>query len=154
MPRDPKWLAAARADGRLRETRVNPAALTPADTADRPAWSFTAEIDTRVLSEANRRDHWAARNRRFRDQAEALRAALMSSPFSAAKWPTVLPVEITWTHVGRTMDSDNLAGAFKGLRDALAQWFGIDDGDPRLTWLYAQRPGPAGVELTVRSRPR
>jgi hypothetical protein len=36
------------------------------------------------------------------------------------------------------MDSDNLAIAAKSLRDGVADKLGIDDGDPRITWAYAQ----------------
>lgn len=38
----------------------------------------------------------------------------------------------------RTLDDDNLSGACKWLRDAIAASLGIDDGDSRLRWEYAQ----------------
>lgn len=41
-------------------------------------------------------------------------------------------------YVVRRMDDDNLAHAFKPLRDAIATDLGIDDGDPRLRWEYGQ----------------
>lgn len=41
-------------------------------------------------------------------------------------------------YLRRRMDSDNLIGSLKPLRDAIAQSIGIDDGDPRIRWEYAQ----------------
>ena len=52
------------------------------------------------------------------------------------------PLTITLTRIGpRTLDDDNLAGGFKHVRDGVADWLGIDDGDKRLTWRYEQRKG-------------
>lgn len=45
----------------------------------------------------------------------------------------------------RKLDSDNLAGSFKPLRDAIAATLRVDDADPRLEWNYEQ--------LTTRGRP-
>ena len=42
---------------------------------------------------------------------------------------------------GRAMDGDNLAGAFKAVRDAVATFLGVDDADPRVKWSCRQRPG-------------
>ena len=39
------------------------------------------------------------------------------------------------------LDGDNLAFAYKGLRDAIAWSLDIDDGDPRVRWEYNQLPG-------------
>lgn len=39
---------------------------------------------------------------------------------------------------GRSLDSDNLAGAFKHGRDFIARMLGVDDADPRLRWQYGQ----------------
>lgn len=58
---------------------------------------------------------------------------------------------VTLTRVGpRTLDTDNLAGALKGVRDGVADALGIDDGDPRITWCYDQRKGTYGVQIDVR----
>lgn len=42
----------------------------------------------------------------------------------------------------KRLDDDNLAGGFKALRDAIAESFGIDDGDERVEWIYRQQGGP------------
>jgi hypothetical protein len=38
----------------------------------------------------------------------------------------------------RLLDSDNLVGSCKPLRDAIARSIGLDDGDKRLRWQYEQ----------------
>lgn len=115
-------------------------------------WSITLTLACRVVSEANRRDHWSVQRRRSEMQAAALHKALEGAGLTHHKPP--LPLSVTWTRIGRqTLDDDNLARAFKSLRDRLADWIGIDDGDDRLTWNYEQRAGEPGVELELRSRP-
>ena len=48
-------------------------------------------------------------------------------------------VVVTLLRFGRNcLDSDNLAFAFKGLRDAVSKSLGIDDGDRRVRWQYGQ----------------
>lgn len=42
----------------------------------------------------------------------------------------------------RTLDKDNLAGAFKHIQDAVAKIIGIDDGDGRVEWDYSQERIP------------
>lgn len=68
--------------------------------------------------------------------------------------PAALPVVVTLTRIGvRDLDTDNLAGAFKSVRDAVAAWLGCGDSpsDP-VTWVYAQRRGKPkqyAVEINV-----
>lgn len=51
---------------------------------------------------------------------------------------------ITLTRIApRAFDDDNLAASFKALRDGVADGLTVDDGDPRVTWRYAQRRGKA-----------
>ena len=49
--------------------------------------------------------------------------------------------QVTVTFVAyrrRLLDDDNNSGAMKPLRDAVAKWIHMDDGDPRWRWEYAQ----------------
>ena len=101
---------------------------------------ITVRLSLRIRSEANSREHWrkkAARAKEHRFQAAyALR--------KANRWgePVTAPAIITLTRIApRKLDSDNLAGGFKAARDGIADWLNIDDGDERLTWVYAQRRG-------------
>jgi hypothetical protein len=102
--------------------------------------------------EANRRDHWTTRRKRFTAQRDSVREAWMFAPLIATGFSGLcLPCTVTLTRIGRKCDSDNLAGAFKAVRDEVASLIGVDDGDDRLTWIYAQRPGPDGIEISVAS---
>lgn len=106
------------------------------------AIQFTIPI--RTVTGLNAREHWRKRHKR----AHAER--------SAARWACpagiTAPCTITLTRVSpgtRPADDDNLAGACKHVRDGIADRIGIDDGDARLTWRYAQRRGPWGVEVQI-----
>lgn len=107
-----------------------------------------------VVSEANRRDHWAVRRARFQGHAAAFRESVM---LWGAEPELIVgrnrPVTVTLTRLGgKALDGDNLASAFKGLRDEVAGWLGVDDGDDRVSWRYGQEPGGrvgVRVELEV-----
>lgn len=101
-----------------------------------------ALLPIRTWSEANLRMHWAARARRAQKQRQTarllVRAALNGEgPFSESRRLTVRLTRIS----PRRLDSDNLAVALKHARDGVADALGMDDGDPRLVWLYGQRTG-------------
>ena len=56
------------------------------------------------------------------------------------------------------MDSgDNLPMSLKATRDGIADWLGVDDGDPSLVWHYNQSkhpvPGKFGVLVQVYAPP-
>jgi crossover junction endodeoxyribonuclease RusA len=91
----------------------------------------------RIESEANRREHWrTVAKRKATHRLQSLVALQMTR---AVVWP---PCTITLTRIApRDLDDDNLASGFKAFRDGVADWLGIDDGDNRLTWRYAQRRG-------------
>jgi hypothetical protein len=64
-----------------------------------------------------------------------------------------LPVVVTLTRIGRELDDDNLRGSLKGIRDQVADQLGVrSDRDPRITWRYAQQPGPSGVRIHITRR--
>lgn len=92
----------------------------------------------RVVSEANAHEHWRARARRAKDQRGTTRLACQ------ARWgaPPSPPLHVLLTRIApRELDSDNLAGAFKHVRDGIADWLGINDRDKRVVWEYAQEKG-------------
>lgn len=87
-----------------------------------------------TISEANAREHHMVKARRKRLHTDTARAHVL-----AAKAGPPLPLRITLTRIGaKRLDSDNLAGAFKGVQDGVALARGVDDGDPRITWVYEQ----------------
>lgn len=53
--------------------------------------------------------------------------------------------------IPRYFDDDNLAGALKPIRDEIADWIGIDDGDGRIRWECGQvgTQGEPGVMVKV-----
>ncbi len=109
-------------------------------------------IPLRTVSETNQREHHFARHRRRAGQRHDARAFTLRA-LSGIRWE--LPLEITLTRVGPTkgLDSDNLPSSCKGLRDGIADALMVDDGDARLTWVYAQRRAKAwGVEVRITRR--
>lgn len=125
-----------------------------ADRKPRPArklaagWAVELTLPCVVRSEANQRCHWVERKRRFDVQRQTLHAVVLQADLG--EWYPPLPCVVTFTHVGRRMDDDNLAGAFKGLRDALAdRVLGVDDGDDQIGWRYLQEPGTPGVRVRI-----
>lgn len=94
-------------------------------------------------STLNMREHWASRARRTKTQREATLAG-----WREAGSPTVpVPGVIELCRVGRRkLDTDNLAGALKAIRDEVARIAGIDDGDDRIEWRYEQ-------ETSARTKP-
>lgn len=101
-------------------------------------------IPLRIVSAANRREHWAAKARRVKTERSA--AMAVPKPDPAERYT------ITLTRIAPRMikDCDNLASGFKGLRDGIADRIGIDDGDPRLTWIYRQKKGMCyAVEVAI-----
>lgn len=111
-------------------------------------WSIAFRVGCVVVSEANRRGHWAKEHKRKVDQQVAIAAAWLSLPWHWGK--TGLPFRVTLIHHGSTMDGDNLQRAFKAVRDYIAGLLGVDDGDERVTWQYQQTTeGEPGVVVRI-----
>ena len=99
--------------------------------------TVTFTIPIRVMSEANQRDHWAKRFRRKQQQQELTR--IHAGAVGLAIQPGERLRIALCAVLSQLMDSDNLAGAFKHVRDTLAALIGLDDGSDRLEWVYTQR---------------
>ena len=104
-------------------------------------WSIAFTLPLAVVSRANRRDHWSAVARRSAAEREAVVSTirligLHRGAVGCLRLP--LRVRMVSLYKGRPMDGDNLAGAFKSVRDALAAWLGVDDGDPAVEWFCSQ----------------
>lgn len=105
-------------------------------------------------SVANLREHWSVRMRRTKNhryQATTLTWHNVGLTLSADV--QALGGTVTLTRCApRKLDTDNLAGALKACRDGIAAALGVDDGDPRVAWVYRQEPCKAGeqhVAVTV-----
>lgn len=92
------------------------------------------EIPLQTGRGLNGREHHMARHRRVKREREAVSWMLRGKPPAA-------PLVVTLTRVSPSsgLDDDNLVGAMKACRDQIAQWLGIDDGDPSVQYRYAQQ---------------
>lgn len=101
-----------------------------------------------TVSALNAREHWSVKAKRARQHRTA---AFMALRCAALGHP--LPCTVTLTRIApRELDGDNLQGALKNVRDGAADWLKVDDRDPRVMWVYAQRKGKPkeyAVEVTV-----
>lgn len=110
------------------------------------------EIPMRLMSEANTHQHWRKKHERTKRQQKAIRLIWL------CKRPIVgLPCRVSFTRIGpRNLDSDNLAYAFKAIRDQLASLIrpglapGHADGDDSgIEWCYSQEKGLYGIRIEI-----
>lgn len=124
--------------------RVGPKRTRVRRDRDPPAWAGDHAVTLaipglRLLRKhgLNGRMHWAPRHREVKAIAATVRTMLSVHRPPAGPWEVVL------TRHGPRMDDDNMAGVFKAIRDEIAKWLGVDDGNRRwVTWRYE------GVEST------
>lgn len=97
----------------------------------------------------SRREHWSTKQRRIKKERADVRLILSSR--TAPKVPAV----VTLTRCApRLLDDDNAVGSMKSVRDEVAAWLAIDDGDERITWRVEQRKVPrkeAGTVIRIES---
>jgi hypothetical protein len=66
------------------------------------------------------------------------------------------PVDVVLTRISpRKLDTDNLARAFKAVRDQVSFWIGVNDADERVHWIYRQEkpglfPWKQGIRIEVK----
>lgn len=120
----------------------------------------TLEWPMTLKSASNLREHWSARHKRVKVQrlttALMLRANGVGSSLALVRAVRATGPEarlvVTLTRVApRLLDDDNLRGAFKGVRDEVAAFFGLDDGDvARMRCEYQQSKGkPSSVRIEI-----
>jgi hypothetical protein len=111
-----------------------------------PAYTsvFLVPLEARSLNKKD--NHYMSRARRVKAIREAV-------GFIAPKKRPTLPCIVTLCRIANSEgldEHDNLPGSLKPFVDGVATWLGIDDRDPRVTWLYDQERGPSfGVRITV-----
>lgn len=112
--------------------------------------TITFSIPIRTVSEMNTREHWAKRAKRAKLHRRSA-AGFMDSwmhGITGVAARTATKIRVTLTRIGkRKLDSDNLASSMKHAQDGIADAIGIDDGDDRMCWKYAQE---IGKEYAVR----
>jgi hypothetical protein len=94
------------------------------------------------------REHWSARQRRTREQRQRAHQEMLAH-FGCVRPELPLVVTLTRFWKGRPLDDDNLRGALKAQRDGIADYFGIDDADARITFEYAQEKGRPGLQIEI-----
>ena len=108
-------------------------------------------MNMKIVSVANLRMHWAVKAKLAKDQRTRTRMSLSAAAQSSGA--EMLPATVVLTRVApRKLDGDNLQSGFKAVRDGVADWLGVDDGNGLIDWQYAQRSGKAGeyaVEIEV-----
>lgn len=105
-------------------------------------------LPIRTTSEANAHEHWRVRQKRAKAQRQAAMIGVLTAWHRLA---LTLPAIVTMTRYGRReLDSDNLAGSFKHIRDGIADAFGVDDRDQRYTWVVRQeRSKHYGIRIEI-----
>lgn len=111
-----------------------------------PRIEFTVPVRIDSSLSLNGRLHWAVRKRK----TDAVKRAVMLTARTTRAATPRLPAVVTLARISpRRMDDDNSVSALKGVRDTVALLLGIDDGDPRVSWRYAQETGPWGVRVAI-----
>lgn len=108
-------------------------------------------IPIRTVSETNAREHWSARHARRKQQRQTV-ALVMVGAIRASGVKAPCGVWLTRCAPSMGLDGDNLVSSLKAVRDGVADALGIDDGDPRVTWVYEQRrgkPNEWAVEIRI-----
>lgn len=121
---------------KYRETfKPKASAIEPSGSYDRAEGIYRLTAPIKVISEANQREHWRAKHKRKAEQQTALKL-FWGQHVQRLPKP---PVTVVFTRIGqRKLDDDNLANAFKGLRDQLAKMIGVDDGSDLIRFEYRQ----------------
>jgi hypothetical protein len=97
--------------------------------------SLTFEVPVKAASTSNLREHWAVKHKRTDAQKAATRRR-------CPEWKAGPLLVVCLTRVApRALDDDNLRGALKSVRDAVATWLRVDDRTPLVRWDYAQVKG-------------
>jgi len=105
----------------------------------------------RLGAALNSRVHWTARAKRTKTERAVVRVSLTHCQDLRCTLP---PTTCTLVRVApRALDDDNLAGAFKSIRDEIAYFWGVDDGPKGpIAWRYEQRKGAPkqyGIEISL-----
>ena len=101
-------------------------------------------VPMRTVPGMNVREHPMARKRRVKAEKKCVAWELVR-----VEKPAV-PCSCLLTRVAPSngLDDDNLAGALKSVRDAVAAWIGVDDGlRDVVRYRYSQMRGPWGVRI-------
>src|ERR1017187_8646230 len=98
------------------------------------------EFALRLVPGLNAREHWAVRAKRVTNEKRTTLVEWLAQVKGKPSFDGSVTVRLTRIFPGK-MDGDNLQGTLKNCRDRIAERMKVDDGDERITWLYAQERG-------------
>ncbi len=100
----------------------------------------SVSLPLRTTRGLNSREHHMARSRRVKAEHEAVTWALIQAHGRQPPFAPPLVVTLTRYSPSIGLDDDNLQGALKAVRDAIAAWLGIDDKHTaQVRYAYAQQ---------------
>lgn len=116
-----------------------------------------------TVSEMNQREHWSARAGRVKAQRQTIALALLAwdqfndlqsrfQRYVNHAEPVRLQVTLTRYAPGLLDPGDGLNSAFKGCRDEIARFVGLDDRSDKYAWIYRQekcKRGRYGVRIEM-----
>ena len=110
----------------------------------------------KLESRTNQREHWSKQWRRDKHQKDIVRQLLLTKRLELPHGPWdifLIRIKPEDRRV-KFLDSDNLQASFKAIRDQVADWLGIDDGDESAaSWNYSQETGPEyAIEVEIATR--
>ena len=119
--------------------------LTHYETVDGQQY-LVLRLPIATQSEANAREHWAAKAKRVKAQHDAVAWQLCTVGVQGIDMAQrIHGAAVRLVRVApRQLDGDNLQGSLKAVRDAVAQWlYGgrVGQHDGRCEWVYDQRRG-------------
>lgn len=115
------------------------------------------KVPLQTTTGLNTREHWHERSLRTRGEKRAVGLALQAHVHWRDRarlkaWLVRGALVVTLTRVSpsaKPADDDNAAGGLKASRDAVAEWLGVDDGDPRVVWKVAVERGDWAVRIAI-----
>jgi len=129
--------------------------VPPTAIVDPVRRTFTIRLPIHTVSEANRADHehWRVRQKRAKAQRSAV-ALWAPRTANVPRDGSALPCTVELVRIApRKLDSeDNDRMSLKHVRDGIADWLGVNDRDPRVTWRYnfrREQPRTYGVEIII-----
>lgn len=104
-------------------------------------------IPIRTVNELNDHTHWRVRQRRAKEQRRV--TSMVLSAYNPSDF--ALPCVVIMSRMSpRRMDSDSAVASNKFVRDAIADWLGVDDGSTAVDWQYGEQlKGPYCVHVTI-----
>lgn len=125
--------------GRGPEVYCPPSTFPPPISRLTPTVTQSVQFPMRTERGQNAREHWRDRARRVKDEKWSTAWSLVSVFGPRNPWPLPLIVTLTRGAPSGGLDDDNLVGSLKTVRDAVADWLGVDDKRSDLVrYRYAQ----------------